>query len=419
MIRGLFADLTPLRSKLFRNFWISMLLSSAGNQMTNFAVTLQVFRISHSSFDVGAVGLAVAVPAIVLGLFGGMLIDAFDRRNLLIGTSVILMVLSLLFALQAFMGLHWLWLIYLLAAAESAVTAVNNPARTTVTVALLPDDQIQTGMAVMTLAFRGSFIVGPALAGVLTAASGISLCYVVDAASFIVALYGVVILAPMPPPEGASAPRIKDVLEGFSIVRRSGVLAGALLADLNCTFLAMPIALFPAINAARFGGSPSTLGLLSTSIAVGGVIGSVLSGPLTRVRNQGRWMLVGGAVWGAALAGFGFSHELWLALCLLALAGGADVASVVMRSTIIQLATPAVYRGRVNSTDYAVAAGFPQLGNFRAGLVSSVTSPGTSAAIGGIASVIGTGIIAIAAPALLHYRGPRLLDGEPTAQVAA
>lgn len=413
----LLTDVTPLRDATFRRFWVSGMCSSIGNTMTNFAVTLQVYRLTHSTFAVGVVGLSAAIPAIVVGMFGGVLIDAYDRRKLVLITSTVLMLISLLFTAQAAAGSHMLWLLYLLTAVEAVSTGVNNPARTTVTVSLLPGERLQSGMALATMAFRGSYIFGPALAGVLAAASGLTLCYLIDAISFVVALYGVLRLPAMPPLEDASAPNLAAVLAGLSVVRRSRVLAGALLADVNATFLAMPVALFPAINATRFGGSPRTLGLLTTALAVGGVVGSVLAGPLTQVRSQGKGMLIGGAAWGAAIAGFGFAHGLVLALGFLALAGAADVASVVMRTTIIQLATPEAYLGRVNATDYAVGSGVPQLGNFRAGIVGSVTSPATSAAIGGIASMVGTAIIAVAMPALVRYRGvPALRD--PVAQVA-
>jgi Transmembrane secretion effector len=411
-MRRLFTDVTPLRDGVFRRFWVSGMLSSVGNQMTNFAVMLQVYRLTHSSFDVGIVGLSAAVPAICIGLFGGVVIDAFDRRRLVLATSTALVFISLLFTVQAAAGSRALWLLYLLTAIEAASTAINNPARTTVTVSLLPGERLQSGMALASLAFRGSYIFGPALAGLLVAANGLTLCYLIDSFSFVVALYGVVGLPAMPPPAGPTGPSVAAVVAGLSVVRRSRVLMGALLADLNATFLAMPVALFPAINAARFGGSPRTLGLLSTALAVGGVVGSALSGPLAHIRSQGKGMLVGGAAWGAAIAGFGLAHGLVLALVFLALAGAADVASVVMRTTIIQFATPAAYLGRVNATDYAVGSGFPQLGNFRAGIMGSLTSPSTSAAIGGVASMIGTGVIALALPALVRYRGrPMMTDG--------
>jgi hypothetical protein len=115
-------------------------------------------------------------------------------------------------------------------------------------------------------------------------------------------------------------------------------------------------------------------------------------------------MLITGAIWGAALAGFGAVHGLAMSLTLLGVAGAADVLSFVFRTTIVQLATPDAMRGRTSSTEFVVGAAFPQVGNFRAGLVASASSPGLSAVTGGLAAVLGAGLIALALPAFRHYQ---------------
>lgn len=407
-MRGrLLADITPLReSRPFRRLWFSGLLANVGNQMTAFAVALQVYLISHSSVAVGAVGLAASLPAIALGLLGGSVIDAVDRRRLVLITSSLLALVSIAFTVQAFAAFDQLWLLYLLTALESTLAAVNAPARATFIVRLLPSEQVPAGTALTMLVVHTSFVVGPSTAGLLAAAGGLKLCYLVDALGFAAALYGVARLPAMPPEDGGSRIGLAAVVDGLAFLRRSRALAGALIADLNATVLAMPVALFPAINAGRFGGSPRTLGLLTAAIAVGGVLGSSLSGPVSRVRLQGRGMLVAGAIWGAAIAGFGLVHGLAVSLALLVLAGAADVSSVVLRTTIIQVGTPDAYLGRTNAAQYVVGTACPQLGNFRAGVVASLTSPGLSATFGGLASVFGTGVIALTIPALTRYRRP-------------
>jgi MFS family permease len=412
-VRGkLLADVTPLReSRTFRRLWVSGLLSNVGNQMTTFAVALQVYLISHSSLAVGAVGLAAAVPAILLGLLGGSVIDAVDRRRLVLVTSSLLAVVSVGFTVQAFAGYDHLWLLYALTAAEALISAVNVPARQTFIPRLLPVAQVPSGAALTALVAHTSFVVGPALAGLLAGAGGLKLCYLVDAVGFGAALYGVARLPAMAPEGGGSRPGFAAVLEGLRFLRSSKVLTGALLADMNATLLAMPVALFPAINAERFGGSPRTLGLLTASLAIGGIIGSALSGPVGRVSAQGRGVLIAGAVWGAGVAGFGLVNGLALSVGFLILAGIADVSSVVLRTTIIQVATPDSYRGRINAAEYVVGTAFPQLGNFRAGLVGSLTTPRLSASLGGLVSVFGTGVIALSIPALTRYRALRRADG--------
>jgi MFS family permease len=404
-LRTLLADTRPLReSPEYRRLWLGQTLSATGGQMTTFAVALQVFVLTGSSAAVGGVGLSFAVPAIVIGLVSGALIDSVDRRQLVLITSSLQAGVSVAFAVQAFSGSRAVWLLYLLTAVQGGVGAVNAPARRTFVPRLLPRDQVPAGAALSVVTMHLSAIAGPALAGVITAAGGLKICYLLDAISFAGALYAVFRLPAMRPEPGTGAGRgLARVREGFRFIADSKVLIGALLSDVSATMLAMPVALFPAINAERFGGSPRTLGLLSAGLAIGGVAGTVFSGPLRHVHRQGLGVLVAGAVWGAALTGFGAVHGLALTLAFLIVAGVADVCSVMMRSTIVQLATPDAYRARINAAELTVGAGVPQLGNFRAGLVAEGVGPGASAGIGGIAAVIGAVLVGIAFPALVRY----------------
>jgi MFS family permease len=398
------ADIRPLReSPAYRRFWFGSAFSSVGNAMTNFAVALQVYRLTGSSVAVGAVGLATFVPALLFGVIGGALGDSLDRRRLVLVTQTCLMVISALFALQAFLDLGQLWLLYVLVAIEATLGAINGPARRTFMPTLLPKEQIPAGSALAMLSMHFSVITGPLLAGLIVPLGGLKTCYLVDAITFVAALYGVFRLPPMRPEGNQVRPGFAAIVDGFRFLGRSRVLTGVLLADVSATLLAMPIALFPAINAERFGGSPRTLGLLSAGLAIGGVAGTVFSGPLRHVHRQGLGVLVAGAVWGAALTGFGAVHGLALTLAFLIVAGVADVCSVMMRSTIVQLATPDAYRARINAAELTVGAGVPQLGNFRAGLVAEGVGPGASAGIGGIAAVIGAVLVGIAFPALVRY----------------
>ncbi|MEO9133628.1 MAG: MFS transporter, partial [Jatrophihabitantaceae bacterium] len=402
---GLLADIRPLReSPDYRRLWLGSALSAVGGQMTTFAVALQVFRISHSSAAVGAVGLAFAVPAITVGIVGGALIDSVDRRKLVLVTNSVQALVSIAFAAQAFAGSHALWLLYALTAVQGGVGAINAPARRSFMPRLLRRELIPAGAALSMISTYLAMISGPALAGVIAATGGLKFCYLVDALTFAGALYGVFRLPPMRPQGEPSQRNVGALIEGFRFIVDNRALRGAMLADLSATVLAMPIAVFPAINADRFGGSPRTLGLLSTAIAVGGLIGSVLSGPVRHVVHPGRAMLITGSIWGAALAGFGAVHSLSASLALLAVAGAADMLSVVFRTTIVQLATPDSMRGRTTSTEFVVGGAFPQVGNFRAGLVASASSPGISAVTGGLAAVAGAGLIALALPTFVRYR---------------
>lgn len=420
--RRLFLDTRPLReSPAFRRMWIGTGISAIGTQMTAFAVALQLFTITHSPAAVGAVGLCVAVPSIVFGLIGGSVADAVDRRVVVLGSTTALALASAGLAAQAFAGLHRAWLLYVLVSVAAVANAADQPTRRTFLPHLLPAERLPAGAALGTLTFHASWTVGPVLAGLVASARGVGACYLVDVLTFGAALYSVFRLPAMPADAAAARPGPRTVGAGLRFIAGNRVLVGAFLADMNATVLGMPVALFPAINAERFGGSPHTLGLIAAAPAVGGVLGSVLSGPLGRVGRHGRVMLIAGAVWGAALAGFGLARGLWLTLGLLAVAGGADVLSVISRATIVQVVTPDAYRGRVNAADFVVGGAAPQLGNARAGAVGSLTTPTVSAVGGGLAVVAGAALIRLAVPALVRYdsRSASPASPDPTARVEA
>lgn len=403
--RKLLVDVSPLReSSDYRRLWIGSTLSAMGSQMTTFAVALQVYLLTHSSAAVGGTALVAAIPSIGFGLFGGTLTDVVDRRKLVLWTSSLLAAVSAGFAAQAFIGFDHLWLLYLLVAVQSTFGSINAPARRTFMPRLLKHESIPAGVALTMLTMHMSLLVGPVVAGLITAAGGLKLCYLVDALSFSAALYGVARLEPMRPVGETGRPGWRSVVSGFSFLRHKRVLAGALLADVSATALAMPFALFPAINAARFAGSPRTLGLLPAAIAAGGILGSGLSGPVGRVVRKGRGMLIAGGVWGIALAAFGVVGSLWATLGCLFVAGVADVTSVVLRSTIIQTNTPEELRGRVNAAEFVAGASMPQVGNFRAGIVASISTPDISAVSGGLSAAVGSLLLAIGFPAFMRYR---------------
>jgi MFS family permease len=308
-------------------------------------------------------------------------------------------------AAQALAGLRVTGLLYALVAMQSAVAAIDWPVRAAMVPSLLPAEQRTAGLALIRLSFQVVLVVGPALAGVITAAPhlGLPACYLIDVISFAASLYGIIRL-PALPPQTVTRPGWRAAAEGARFIRRSPPLAGAFLADLNATVFGLPIALFPAINAARFGGSPRTLGLFTAAIGAGGLVSAALSGPLRHLARPGRAMLITVAIWGGAFAGFALARSLWLTLTLLATAGAADTFTVVFRGAILQEITPEPLRGRVTATDFVVGAGGAQLGNLEAGTLGSLTTPGISALAGGLATVAGALVISVLLPGFYRYR---------------
>jgi MFS family permease len=421
----LLTDATPLRQyPAFRRLWLGTMLSRTGSAMTTFAVGLQVFDLTRSTAAVGGLGLAALVPLVLITLPGGTLADRVDRRRLVLMVTVgQAAVPAALFGLAASRGTA-LWPLYALVAADSALGAVNAPARQTFIPRLVPRDQLGAAMALNRIVFQVVLIAGPLLAGLVTAWTGLRGCYLVDTVSFGASLWGVARMPAMPPEAaaaGGSARRsgLALTLEGLSFIRRTPVLCGAFLADLNATFFALPVSLFQAINAERFGGDPRTLGLFSTAIGVGGLVSAVFAGPLRHAARLGLVMLACVAVWGGAFAVFAVAHSLWLTLLALGVAGLADTFTVVVRTVIVQTASPDEFRGRVNAADFLVGAGGSELGSLESGLVGSFASPAVSALSGGLITIAGAVVIGAALPGFRRYRAAgstRTGDGAAGAQ---
>ena len=377
MARGrLFVDLASLRqSQAFRRLWGGYLVTTLGSQLTVVAIPYQVFKLTHSSLDVGLVSLAQVIPVLTGALFGGSVADAVDRRRLLLVTQFSLAALSVGLALNVSQRHAALWPLYVLSALGSGVASIDSPTRSAVLATLVGRPMFASANALWQLLFQLGQIAGPAVAGLLLGQVGIAPVYWIDAATFTVSLLAVASLPALRPPGGGTRFGLSSIAEGLRYLKGRPVLQGTFVVDLNAMVLGMPRALFPALALTRFHGGASTVGLLYAAPGAGALIGALLTGWVSMVRKQGRAVLVAVAIWGAAIAGFGVVPWLAGALVLLALAGAADVVSAVFRGTILQLEAPESLRGRLSSVHTAVVTGGPRLGDFEAGAVGSGVDP--------------------------------------------
>ncbi|AEV85317.1 MFS transporter [Actinoplanes sp. SE50] len=388
-------DLRPLRSSpAFRRLWAGGLLSGLGTQMTLVAVMYQVWRQTHSTVWTGAVALAQALPIVVFGLFAGALADRADRRRLSLGTTAGLTLCSALLTVQGFLGLLPVTGLLALVVVQACFVAAGGPAQRTFLPHLLTAEELPAGLALKHISFQAAMLAGPALGGLMLGWLGVGGCYLVDTLTFLAALYGIAGLPSLPGGAEPGRSGLRAVGEGLRFMAHNRAVRGALLTDLAATVLAMPISLFPLINAERFGGGERTFGLFLTSVAVGGVIASLLSGTYTRLGRPGLTMLGGAILWGLALAAFGLVTDPWLSLGCLALAGLADTVSVVSRATVIQQHTPAALLGRAAAAEQIVGQAGPDVGNMRAGLVAGAFSGPVALVSGGLLCVLAVGVIA-------------------------
>jgi MFS family permease len=177
-----------------------------------------------------------------------------------------------------------------------------------------------------------------------------------------------------------------------------------LVVDLNAMVFGMPSALFPEMGVTVFAGDATTVGLLYSAPGVGALIAALSSGWIKFVRRQGVAVVVSVTAWGVAIAAFGLTNSLALALLMLGVAGAADVVSAVFRNSIVQLTVPDALRGRISSIHIATVSSGPRLGDLEAGVVAAVTSTQVSVVSGGLACAIGTLLIARRIPELPGFR---------------
>ncbi|MEU9476720.1 MFS transporter [Streptomyces sp. NPDC048191] len=406
-----FIDLSPLRvSPVFRRLLVGRTVSTLGGVMTMVTVMYQVWDMTRSTAWTGAVGLAQALPLVVVGLFAGARVDRADRRRIYLTANVGQAACSALLAVQGFTGHVPVAAVLALVAAQSAFGALGAPAAGVFVPRLLPREQVAAGLALNQITGQSMMLLGPALAGVLLGRLGTGTCYLLDALSFGVAFYGAFGLPALPPRGEPSRAGLHGVLDGLRFLAGHRVVRGALVTDLAATVLSFPVSLFPLVNAERFGDDPRTLGLFLSALAVGGVTATALSGAVTRLGRPGPVMLGAAAVWGAALALFGLTTDPWLGLVLLAVAGAGDATSVVSRSTIVQTRTPDALLGRVTAAEQIVGQAGPSLGNVRGGLVAGWAGGAASLITGGLLCLLAVGTVAATTPEL-RDRAPAPADG--------
>lgn len=403
--RRIFADLTPLRTSLdYRRLWFGNTVSWIGQGMTALAVSLQVYDLTGSAFSVGLIGACSLVPLVVFGLYGGAVADTVDRRKLGLVSAFGSFLLSVALVGVTVAGVEQVGVLYGVVALQAVCFALNSPARTSMIARLLPAEQLPAANALNSMTSTTGTLVGPMLGGLIVGWWGYRAAYGVDAVTFTASLYAMWRLPAMLPERDGSADRKRaSVLDGLRFLGTRPNLRMTFLSDLCAMVLAQPRALFPVVAVLWYGGDAKTTGLLVAAPALGALLGGVFSGWLGSVRRHGLAVLVAVACWGAAVAVFGLTRQLWLGILFLALAGAADTTSMVFRNTMLQAAVPDELRGRLQGVFIVVVAGGPRLGDFVAGSVADLTSPGLAVTGGGIACAVAVGLLALRWPAFARY----------------
>ncbi len=406
-LRGLIVDTGPLRRhRDFRLIWTGQVISNIGRQITLVALPYQLYVLTGSPLAIGGLAIVQLIPLLTLSLWGGAVADAVDRRRLLLLTQTGLLFCSTALALIAGLPDPSILLIYGVALVAGMISAIDQPARSSAIFRLVPRSEMGEAISLSQAGFQLSSVIGPAIGGVLIAAFGLRAAYATDAVTFGASILALLLIAPMPPIGQAARPGMKAVREGLQYVRGMPAILGTFVIDLDAMIFGLPVALFPILAINVFHVGAAGVGLMTSAVAVGALIGALLTGWVARVRLQGRAVLIAVAVWGIAIACFGLvTVSFPLALLFLAIAGSADVISAVFRGTILQTGVPENLRGRLSAIHIMVVTGGPRLGDLESTAVAALVGTQFSVVSGGLLCLVGVGVVARKFPQLTHYDG--------------
>lgn len=401
-------DIRPLQASAdYRRLWIGSTVAQLGQQMTTVTIAIQVYAITGSTFSVGLVGIFSLVPLIAFGLYGGSFADALDRRWLALVSSLGAWLSSMALVAHAALGADSVWVLYGVVSFQSACFAVSQPTSSSIVPRLIQAELLPAANALNMASFNLGFTVGPLLGALAIGSGGYTFAYAIDAVTFTAALYALFRLPPIPPEADGDGvltrPGLRSVLEGLRFLRGARNVRMTFIVDMCAMVLAQPRALFPAVAGGFFGGGVRTVGLLQAAPAIGSLVAFAFSGWVSKVRLQGRAVVVCVALYGGAVAAFGFARALWLGVFFLALSGAADMVSAAYRSTILQTAAPDNLRGRLQGVFTVVVAGGPRMGDFVAGSTAALVSPTFALAAGGVACIVGVLVASASQRQFLRY----------------
>lgn len=402
MATRLSPDMAPFRhSRQFRLLYTGQSAGFAGLMISYVAMPYQAYQLTHSSLVVGLLSFTELVPMIAAAVLGGALADALDRRRLILVTQLCMCAGATLLVVNALLW-RQLWVLFVLAALTVGASGLQRPSVEALVPRLVAHEDLSAAAALSGILGSAGGIAGPLASGGLIAAGGPGLAYAVQVAGCLSALLPFALMGACPPAPGAGRPSLAGTLQGLRYARSRSELMGTYLIDISAMLFGAPYALFPQIAAGL--GGPAVLGLLYAAPDAGSIIVSLTSRWTRRVHRHGRAIVLAVCGWGLAIAALGFAADLWLAVLALAAAGGCDMVSGLFRMTIWNQTIPASLRGRMAGIEMISYTTGEPVGNLEAGAVASVTGSVRIAIVsGGLLSLAGGVLVAIAMPALWRY----------------
>lgn len=401
----LILDASPLREyPQYRKLFSGQLVSFFGSQITYVALPWQLYELTHSTFQVGLLGIAQLIPLLLVGLWGGAVADIFERRWVCIIAEVLLVCCNIALLGMTLTGHITPTFIYLIGGLMAGLNSFHRPAFNGLMQQLIKREDMARVSPLNSFIHTFGMIAGPAVGGILLSTVGIAWTYVVDMATYVFATSMLLWLPKIPMPPDAkkrvSLGVIKDGLR-YAIGRRD--LLGTYIVDIISMTFAFPNSLFPLLAATVAG--VDRIGWYYSATALGALTATLTSGwTLPRVRH-GKIITLAAAGWGLGIFAFGCSADFFLpSLCFLALAGWSDMVSGIFRGTMWNQTIPQDRRGRLASVEMLSYASGPMVGNSLMGFMADAWGPSKALMVGGLVAMTGCLVVGRSLRAFWHYK---------------
>ncbi|MBB3763295.1 MFS transporter [Sphingomicrobium lutaoense] len=384
----------PLRIPNFRAYWLARLAATLAQLAMVTAIEYQVYAIARetmspaaAAFRLGLVGFVQFVPLFFLSPFAGWAADRIDRRILARASILIEIGCAASLGYFTFTGTISLPIIYAIAVFVGVARVLMGPSMSALASNIVPRSILPNAIALSSIAWQAGTIIGPALGGYLLAVS-IETAYFTATGLFILSLFALFMIGEV---RQTVADRMKgplrQIADGLRYVRANRLVLGAISLDLFAVLLGSAVALLPIFAADIFGGGPDLFGHLRAAPAVGATLVAILFAIRPLKTDVGSKMLLAVGIFGLATIGFGLSRSVPLTFLFLIIIGGADMFSVYVRQSLIQLYTPDEMRGRVGAVSTLSISASNELGDAESGLIASLVGPTMAAVIGGVGAV--------------------------------
>lgn len=400
------SGLAAFASRDFRRYQMARVAVIAGAEAQTLAVAWQVYSITHRALDLGYTGLALFLPGLLFLLPAGHAADRYDRRHIILVCYGLQVVCTSALLAIALMGIRDVRLIYAVLFAVGTGRSFSGPASSALIPHLVPEGHFVNAVTWGAAIFQSANIAGPALGGILFTLpiqgplAGAGIVYIATLGSLVMFL---VLIGSLSVRLGRMEHRdisLNVVLAGFQYVRRSQILLGALSLDLFVVLLGGASALMPIFAQEILHSGPKGLGMLRAAPAIGALAISLTMARFPLRNKAGLRLFVCVGLFGAATIVFGLSRNLVLSLAALAVAGAADMVSVVVRSSVLQLATPPEMRGRVSAVNSMFLGASNELGEFESGVTAQWLGAVRATVAGGVGALMVTGLWSVLFPAL-------------------